>query len=67
MTDKSSKDQQSPHREHLGIMFECCRVYTRIYRNKAGNAYVGWCPRCAKKVTIPISPLGTDSRFFKVY
>ena len=67
MTDKSPKDHKSPPKEYLGIMFECCRVYSRIHRNKAGDAYVGWCPRCAKKVTIPISPLGTDCRFFKVY
>jgi len=67
MTDESPKDNALPPREYLGIMFECCRVYSHIYRNKAADAYVGWCPRCAKKVAIPISPLGTDCRFFKVY
>jgi hypothetical protein len=67
MIDKPPTEPPGHEREHLGIMFECCRVYNHIYKNKAGDAYVGWCPRCAKKVTIPISPLGTDSRFFKAY
>ena len=67
MIDNPPTDRSDSEREYLGIMFECCSVYSHIYRNKAGDAYVGWCPRCAKKVTIPISPLGTDSRFFKVY
>lgn len=67
MIDTPPTDRHDPKKEYLGILFECCRVYTRIYKNKAGDAYVGWCPRCARKVTIPVSPLGTDSRFFKAY
>ena len=66
-----SSDPSVPHsgarQDYLGIMFECCRVYTHIHKNKAGTAYVGWCPRCARKVTIRIAPSGTDSRIFKAY
>ncbi len=46
-------------------MFKCCHVYSRIYINKQGTAFVGWCPRCAKPMRIKISPDGTDSRFFE--
>ncbi len=67
MTDPTSTQHPDSHREYLGVMFECCRVYSHIHKNKAGTAYVGWCPKCAKKVTIRIDPSGTDSRFFKVY
>ncbi len=67
MNKEPSKGGAEARREYLGIMFECCSVYSHIHINKDGSAYVGWCPRCAKKVTVPIGPSGTNSRFFKVY
>ncbi len=67
MNDESQYAAPAQSREYLGIMFECCRVYSHIHKSRIGDAYVGWCPRCAKKVTIPIRPAGTDCRFFKVY
>ena len=51
----------------LGVMFNCCSVYTRIYKNKDGTAYVGRCPRCLKSVRIPVGEGGTSERFFNVY
>jgi hypothetical protein len=57
--------QKSP-RPFIGILFKCCHVYSRIYMNKEGTAFVGWCPKCAKKVTLTISPDGEDSQFFEV-
>jgi len=62
-----ANSRDSAERDYLGVIFDCCHVYSHIHKNKAGDAYVGWCPSCAKKVTIPIGPLGTDCRFFTVY
>jgi len=58
-----SKDKRTP-RPFLGIHFKCCNVYARIHLNKTGTAFVGWCPRCAAKTEVRVSPTGSDSRFF---
>lgn len=47
------------------VLFECCSVYSRIYRRKDGSRYVGWCPRCARKVYVRVGPGGVSTRFFK--
>jgi len=48
----------------LGILFECCNVYRRVYINKEQNAYEGRCPQCYRKVKVVISTEGTTQRFF---
>ncbi len=51
----------------LGIMFECCNVYGRIYKNKEGTHYIGRCPKCMRSIKIKIGENGTNQRFFKAY
>jgi hypothetical protein len=54
-------------RRFLGIQFACCSVYSRVYVNKEGTAYVGNCPKCTKRIELKIGPGGSDSRFFTAY
>jgi hypothetical protein len=62
--DKDGSDQQTSGRRFVGVHFACCDVYTRVYINRDQSAYEGNCPKCAKRVRLPIGPGGTDSRFF---
>lgn len=56
-------NQKKPN--YLGIMFDCCGVYARIYKNKDCTAYVGRCPRCMRTIQVPIGEEGTNKRFFR--
>ncbi len=51
-------------RPWVGIRFECCGAYTRVYRNAEGTAYHGFCPRCGRTVTLRVGEGGTSARFF---
>ena len=63
MEEKAGKREKRPY---LGIMFECCSVYTRIYRNEEGTAYRGSCPRCLRQVVVRVGEGGSGKRFFRV-
>ncbi len=54
-------------RPWLAVYWKCCQVYSRIYRNKKGDAYEGRCPKCNRFVRAAIGPDGTDARFFEAY
>lgn len=52
-------------RPWLAILWRCCSVYSRVYRNARGDAYEGRCPRCGKRVRARVGPGGSSSRFFE--
>ena len=53
-------------RPYLSVLFDCCSVYQRIYRDLDGKKYQGRCPKCGRSVTFGVGPGGTTNRFFVV-
>lgn len=54
-------------RKFVGVRFNCCGIYIRIYVNKEGTAYEGHCPKCFKPIRLKIGSGGTSNRFFDAY
>jgi len=52
-------------RQWIGVLFECCNVYSRIHKTKNGTAYAGFCPRCNAKIRVGIGNGGTSQRIFR--
>lgn len=57
--------QPADARPYIGILFECCRVYARIYRQPDGKMYEGRCPKCLRTVRVRVGKDGTTSRLFR--
>ena len=64
MTQPYPETSSARDRKYLGVKFECCGAYQRIYVNRSGAAYEGRCPKCLRRVTVRIGEDGTDARFF---
>lgn len=54
-------------RPWLSVHWRCCGVYSRVYRNSSADAYVGYCPKCAKPVRVKVAPSGSNARFFEAW
>ena len=59
------EENKTTKRQFLGIWFDCCSVYGRIYKNTEGTAYVGRCPKCLRSVRVKVGEGGTNQRFFR--
>ncbi len=49
---------------YIGMHFKCCNAYARIYLNRAGTAFCGHCPKCAKAVRVRVGPGGKKAKFW---
>ena len=58
-------NNENKKRPYLGIWFECCNVYGRLYKSKDGKTYRGRCPRCLRQAIVRIGGEGTNRRFFR--
>jgi len=52
-------------RPYVGVYFECCGVYARIYRQPHQQLYLGRCPHCLRTVRLRVGPDGTTARLFR--
>jgi len=68
-TETQVRDSASltDRKKYVGVRFQCCGIYQRIYVNKDGTAYEGRCPKCTKPVRLRIGEGGTTNRFFEAY
>jgi len=62
--DRAASDANSG-RPYIGVYFECCGVYARIYRQPKRLFYFGRCPRCFRTVKVRVGPNGTTARIFR--
>jgi len=62
--DEESQDVCGGNRPWVGVRFDCCGVYVRIYRNPDQKNYEGRCPKCRRKIRLKVGPDGTSTRFF---
>lgn len=62
--DRDACDASGP-RPYIGVLFDCCGVYVRIYRRPEESTYRGRCPRCLRTATARIGPGGTSDRIFR--
>lgn len=65
LPEEQSPPPASTNRPFLSVLFECCGVYQRIYRDPSAPAYQGRCPRCGRSVTFAVGEGGTPARMFR--
>ncbi|NRA31913.1 MAG: hypothetical protein HRU17_01095 [Polyangiaceae bacterium] len=39
-------------RPFIGVLFNCCYVYNRVYRQEHGPYYIGRCLRCYRELKV---------------
>jgi hypothetical protein len=55
-------------RPFVGVHFQCCSVYSRVYLKPAEQLSIGFCPRCGRRIEFLVSErTGSAERFFTVY
>ncbi len=64
MLNNKAENIHGVRKRFIGVKFDCCQVYTRVYINKEETAYEGRCPKCLRKIGIKVHRDGLNCRFF---
>lgn len=59
------RERAAEGRPWIGVRFECCGVYTRVYRDPAVPRYDGNCPVCGRSLVVRVGPDGISGRLFR--
>lgn len=62
---QSGRKLREGGRPWIGVHFECCGVYVRVYRERGADRYESRCPRCATPITVRVSPDGVTTSFIR--
>lgn len=46
----------------IGVFYECCETYSRVYRRPSELQYRGRCPKCGMEINVRVGPNGVSSR-----
>jgi hypothetical protein len=60
--DKRGREAERPW---IGVHFECCGIYARVYRDVSADRYESRCPKCAAPITIRVSPDGVSTNIVR--
>jgi len=60
-----ASEKKTVKRHWIGVMFECCSIYSRLYRAPDARVYRGRCPGCLRTLHLPLGEDGTESRQFR--
>ena len=58
-------DPSTAGRPYIGILFDCCGVYARVYRRADRPIYRGRCPKCLRAVRVRVGKDGVTTRLFR--
>lgn len=65
--DQNAENPSEDQRPYIGVLFECCGVYARIYRQPKRMVYLGRCPKCLRLVRVRVAKDGVEARIFRAY
>ena len=65
---EEDNQKKTIRRKFIGVWFECCHAYGRLYKSKDGTIYRGRCPKCLRTVQVRVdenAENATNRRFFR--